>query len=83
MSSLHPFANRCRLAAQDCLSPLHACVEEPCVERVETVRDGQRCHEVAPDKSDKALDLAFVVALARSAKAVGEQVMALEFREHL
>src|SRR3974390_959790 len=51
--------------------------------RVETVRDGQRRHEVAPDKSDQALDLAFVVALARSAKAVGEQVMALEFREHL
>ena len=80
---LHALANRRRLAAQDRLTPLDAGVEEPRVERVETVRDGQRRHEVAPDISDQPLDLALVVALARSAKAVVEQVMALEFREHL
>src|ERR1700730_1669714 len=56
---------------------------EPGVERVETVRDRKRRHEVAPDISHQALDLALVVTRARSAKAVGEQVMALEFREHL
>src|SRR5450631_1019425 len=58
-------------------------VQEPRIERVETLRDRQRRHEVAPDISHQALDLALVIALARSAKAVGEQVMALEFREHL
>src|SRR5450631_4831152 len=79
--SLHALADRCRLAAQDRLTPLHTGVQEPRIERVETLRDRQRRHEVAPDISHQALDLALVIALARSAKA--EQVMALEFREHL
>src|SRR4030081_3863158 len=75
---LHALTDCRRLTAQDRLTPLHTGVKESGVERVETVRHRKRRHEVAPDISHQALDLALVVTLARSAKAVGEQIMALD-----
>ena len=70
------------MAAQDRLAPPGAGIQEPGVQGVKTIRDRQRRHEVAPDKTDQPLHLAFVVAFARPAEPVLEQVMALQFRKH-
>jgi hypothetical protein len=40
-----------------------------------------RHHEVAPRVSHQPFDLALVVALARSAETVGEQIVRLQFAE--
>jgi hypothetical protein len=58
-------------------------IEKTGVQRIKTIGDRQRRHEVAADVPDQTLNLALVVALSGSAKAVVEQVMALEFREHV
>src|SRR5208337_2750887 len=50
-------------------------IEKPGVERLEAIGDGQRRHEVAPDKTDQPLHLALVVALGRPAEAILEQIM--------
>ena len=42
-------------------------------------RDGDQ--EVPPDEADQSLDLALVVALARPAEPVLEQIVGLKFRE--
>jgi hypothetical protein len=46
--------------------------------QVPGVQDIKTVSEVAPDVIDQPLDLAFVVALTRSAEPVVEQVMALK-----
>ena len=80
---LHALGDRRGVAAQDRLTPFDAGVEKARVERVKTLRDRQRRHEVAPDIADQPFHLALVVSLARPAEAVVEQVMALKFREHM
>ena len=54
---------------------------ESIVEGLEALgpRDGDQ--EVPPDEADQSLDLAFVVALARPAEPVLEQIVGLKFRE--
>ena len=51
------------------------------VQRLERGRLRGRGHEVGPGVLDQPFDLAFVVALARTAKAVCEQVMAHQLSE--
>ena len=80
---LHPLRDRRGVAAQHRRPPLDAGVEEAGVERGKTLRDRQRRHEIAPGVTDQPLHLALVVAFARSAKAVVEEVMALKLREHM
>ena len=48
---------------------------------VEALDPRHRHQEVAPGVADQALDLAFVVALARPAEAVGEEVVRLQLGE--
>jgi len=71
------------MPAQNRLTTSGAGMQEPGIQGVKAVGDRQRRHEVAPDVSDQSLHLAFVVALARPAEPVVEQIMALQFREHV
>jgi hypothetical protein len=68
--------------AQDRLTPFRQ-ASGTRIERLIALRDGKGRHEVAPDITDQPLHLALVVALAGPAEPVVEQVMALQFREHL
>jgi hypothetical protein len=49
---LYTLGDRGGMAAQDRLT-LRAGIKEPGVERVKSIRDGQRRHEVAPDITDQ------------------------------
>jgi hypothetical protein len=71
------------MTTQDRLAPPAAAMQEPGVQGVKAVRHRQRRHELTPDIADQPLHLAFVVALTRPAKPVVEQIMALQFREHM
>src|SRR4051812_18282721 len=58
-----------------------ATISQHCVEVVEARRLRDRRHEVEPGMLHQPLDLTLVVALARAAEAVAEQVMARELGE--
>src|SRR5512143_2570130 len=53
------------------------------VQRLEAVEHWHRHHEVPAREADQTLDLALVVAFARPAEAILEQVMRLQLAEHL
>ena len=53
------------------------------VQRLEAVEHGDQHQEVAPRIADEPLDLALVVALARSTEPILEQVMRFQLAERL
>ena len=61
--------------------PRAATLRQHDVQRVEARRRGDRRHEVGARVFDQPLDLAFVVALARTPEAVLEQAVADQLRE--
>ena len=73
-----PLADALVMAANPVIQPLQTALFEMCIERGEAGRDRNRHQEVAPGIADQALDFALVVALARPAEAVQEQVMRLQ-----
>jgi hypothetical protein len=52
------------------------------VQRLEALEHRDRLEEVPPRIADKPFDLAFVVAFARPAETVLEQVVRLQFGKH-
>src|SRR5262245_50141968 len=70
------------MAAQSLAEPAAAIGEQLLIQRGEAGGPRNRHQEVPPDIADQPLDLALVIALARPAEAVGEQVMRLQLAEH-
>src|SRR5581483_4974714 len=81
--ALQTLADCLGMAAQALAHALAAAVGEMRVERLEAFERRHRHHEVAACEADQPLDLALVVAFARPAEAVLEQVMRLQLAEHL
>src|SRR3954447_20191535 len=73
-----PLADALVLAANPVIQPLQTALFEMFIECGEAGRDRNRHQEVAPGIANQALYLALVVALARPAEAVQEQVMRLQ-----
>ena len=71
------------MATQDSLTPFGAGVQKASVQRIKAVGNRQWRHEVAPDKANQSFDLALVIAFSRPAKAIVEQVVTLQFCEHV
>jgi hypothetical protein len=69
------------VAAQPGALALAAARLEVGIERGQALDPRQRHQEVAPGVADQPLHLAFVVALARAAEAVGEEVVRLQLGE--
>jgi hypothetical protein len=80
---LQALANGDRVAAEDRPAPFAAGITEPGIEGVKTIGDRQRRHEVPAGITNQSLHLALVITLARPTEPVVEQVMALQFCEHL
>ena len=70
-----PLADRLGVAPQNRVLALEALLLQPGVQRVEALEAGHRHQEVPAPKANYALDVALVVALARPAEPVLEQVM--------
>ena len=81
--AFHALTDHCCMTTQNRLTPFAASVEETRIERIKAVGDRQGRHEVAPDKSDQPFHLPFVVPLAGPSKAILEEIVALEFGEHV
>ena len=69
------------MAAQNLVLAFETLLLQPGVQVVEAVEAGHRYKVVPPAKADHPFDVALVVALARPAKPVLEQVMRLQLRE--
>ena len=69
------------MAADPVIEPLEAALLEMGIELGETGEGRDRHQKVAPRVADQALDLALVVALARPAEPVEEQVVRLQLGE--
>jgi hypothetical protein len=69
------------MAAQAVVESAPAALQQLRVELREAGRVRNRHHEVAPRVTHQPFDLALVVALARPAEAVGEQVVRLQLAE--
>ena len=80
---LEPLADRLGIAAEAIAHAPSATCFEMGVQRLEAVEHGDRHQEVAPRIADQSLDLALVVALARAAEPILEQVMRLQLAEDL
>ena len=80
--ALQPLADGLVVATQAIAHALSAAVQKMGVQRREAVEHRDRHQEVAPRITDQPFDLALVVALARSAEPVLEQVMRLQLAEH-
>src|SRR3954447_13504710 len=76
-----PFANRLLVTAQAITEPAATSLEQLLVQRREARRPRYRHQQVAARPADQPLNLAFVVALAGSAKPVSKHVMRLELAE--
>ena len=70
------------MTAQLVAAPAAAIVEQLRIQLLVVRRPWHRHQMVPPDKADQTLDLALVVALARSSEAVEKQVMRLQLAEH-
>jgi hypothetical protein len=77
-----PRADRRLVAAQPIAKTAAAICQQLLVQRSKAGGMGQRHQVVSPDQSDQTLNLAFVVALTRATKPIGEQVMRLQLTEH-
>jgi hypothetical protein len=80
--ALQPRADGLGVAAQAIAHALATAREQMLVQRREAVEHRDRHQEVAPREADQPLDLALVVALARSTEPILEQVMRLQLTEH-
>ena len=70
------------MAPQPCgLAPAALSSREIIVQRLDALNPRNRHEEVPPDEADQPLDLALVVALARPAEPVLEQIVRLQLRE--
>ncbi len=69
------------MAPQPCGLAPAALSREIIVQRLDALNPRNRHEEVPPDEADQPLDLALVVALARPAEPVLEQIMRLQLRE--
>src|ERR1700752_272437 len=67
--------------AQPIIQAPAATLQQLRIEFSEAVRAWDRHHEVAPHVADQPFDLAFIIALARSPEARGEQIVGLQFTE--
>ena len=76
-----PLTDRLAVPPENCVLTLEALVLQPGVQRLEALEAGHRNHKIAPAKADHALHGALVVALARPAEPVLEQVMRLQLRK--
>ena len=79
--SHQPLADRLSMTTQPVVQSTPAALQQLRVELSEAGRVRDRHHEVAPRVADQPFDLALVVALARPAEAVGEQVVRLQLAE--
>ena len=70
------------MTAQPSSLPLPATLQEMRVQCFKAVEHRNRHKKVAPRVAHQTLNFAFVVTLARTAKAIGEQVVRLQFAEH-
>ena len=77
-----PRADRLVMAAQPIAETPAAIRQQLLVQRSEAGGMRQRHQVVPPDQSDQPLHFALVVALARAAEPIGEQVMRLQLAEH-
>ena len=77
-----PLADRLVVTAQPIAETAAAIRQQLLVQRGKAGGMGHRHQEVPPDQPDQPLHLALVVALARPAEPIGEQVMRLQFAEH-
>src|SRR5262245_53074000 len=66
-----PFADRLGVATQLAAKPLAAAFEQLGIQRLEADCSRQRHQPVPPGPADQTLDLALVVALARTAEPIG------------
>ena len=73
-----PLADALLMTANPMIQPFQTALFEMSIEGGKAGHDRNRHQEVAPGIADQALNLAFVVALARPAEAVQEQVMRLQ-----
>ena len=78
----HALAYRLCVAPELRLHPIQAPLLEVGVESLEAIERWDRNKEVPPGVSDHTLDLALVVALARTSEPVLEQVVRLKLCEH-
>ena len=81
--SLHALSDCICVAAQHRLAALDTGITESCIERIKTFRNRQRRHEAASEVTHQTLNLAFIIAFARPAKAVFKQIVALQLSKHL
>src|SRR5690606_19351063 len=79
--TLQPLADRLALTAQDIVLALAASVLQPKIECLPPRELGKRHHEVAAAIAHQALDIPLVIAFARTAVVVPDQVMRQEAAE--
>src|SRR5208337_5328057 len=79
--ALQTLADRLIMASQAIVHATAAALQQVVVESFEAVEHRDRHQEIAPRKANEPLDFAFVVAPARPAEAVLEQVVRRELRK--
>jgi hypothetical protein len=70
------------MPARPVRQPLAATLQKMRIQRLEVGEHRDRHHKVPSRVADEPFDLAFIVALAWTAKPIVEQVVRLQFAEH-
>src|SRR6516165_5957100 len=79
--ALQPLGDRLAMAAQAVRHPTTAAVQKISVQRFEALEDRKRNEEVPSRVTDEPLDFALVIALARPAEPIPEEVVRLQLGE--
>ena len=80
--TLQPLADCLPVSAQAIAHARSAAIQKMGIERLEAVKHRKRHQEVPPRVADQPFHLALVIASARAAEAVLEQIMGLQLAEH-